>query len=183
MRDIDYTRDMEMNYCRRCGSALSLVQGHVYKCTNGHTIYANASPACAIWIVNDKKEVLVATRAYNPGKGLLDAPGGFIDGAETIESGIARELKEEVGLSPESYTKPEFVLSGIDKYHYSNEIIDVLSFMFSAQVIGEPTLNPQDDVAEASFMPVDVIDPEKICFPTVKESFLILRDKLKEESL
>lgn len=174
-----YTDVMEMNFCRRCGTELSLVKGHIYTCKNHHTIFRNASPACGVWIINDKNEILIALRAQEPGKGLIDAPGGFADGAEILEDAIARELKEEVGLSPSDYTTPQFILSAIDPYNYGNETLDVLGCMFYAKLIGNPTITPQDDVAEARFVPIDSVDPEKIYFPAVRASFLKLRTMLK----
>jgi NAD+ diphosphatase len=174
---------MEMNFCRRCGSELSLVGGHEYTCKNNHAIYRNASPACGVWIINDKNEVLVAIRARDPGIGLIDAPGGFADGAEPIEECITRELNEELGLSANDYTTPQFILSAIDKYHYGNETLDVLGCMFYAKLIGNPTITPQDDVAEARFMAIESVDPDKIYFPAVRASFLRLRTILQSETL
>lgn len=178
-----YNGFMEMNFCRRCGAKLSLVQGHVYKCVNDHTIFMNASPACAVWILNDKNEILIAIRGQNPGIGLIDAPGGFCDGAETVEDAIIRELKEELGLSPSDYSTPKFILSGIDKYDYGNEISDVLGCAFYTQIIGNPKITPQDDVAEARFVSIESVDPDKIYFPAVKASFLRLQDILASEKV
>ena len=172
-----------MNFCRRCGASLELVNNHVYTCKNDHVIFANASPASCMWLVNDRDEVLVATRAIEPGKGLLDAPGGFNDGAETYEIALARELEEEVGLTPSDYTRPEYLLSWLDKYDYKGEQIDVLSNVYWARQIGSPTINPQDDVGEATFMPIADVDPDKIYFDAVRQGFIVLRDRLKQGSL
>ncbi|TAL15300.1 NUDIX domain-containing protein [Patescibacteria group bacterium] len=167
---------MEMNYCRRCGSKLTLVHGHVYKCQNGHTIFNNASPASCLWIINDKKEVLVAIRGREPGLGKLDAPGGFCDGAETFEDSIARELLEELGLTPDNYTKPQYLLSDVNPYRYEGEDLVVLGGAFYARLIGNPVITPQDDVAEARFIAMTDVDPDMIYFNEVRASFLRLRD-------
>jgi len=174
---------MEMNFCRRCGTKLHLVEGHVYTCENSHVIFANASPASCLWVVNDRNEVLVATRAREPGLGLLDAPGGFCDGAEIFEDGIFRELEEEVGLKPTDYTKPQYLLSALDTYHYKDETIDVLSGVYWARLIGNPTIDPQDDVAEAHFMSIESIDPKTIYFDAVREGFIALKNKLANNEL
>lgn len=168
-----------MNFCRRCSSSLTLIQGHVYSCPNGHTIFKNASPASCLWIVNNKDKVLIVERAINPGKGKLDAPGGFNDGAETFEAGIARELEEEVGLSTENYTTPQFLLSQLDQYDYQGEKVDVLGVVFWAQLIGDPIITPKDDVAKAYFMDIDNINPDDIYFDAVREGFLRLKEMLK----
>jgi ADP-ribose pyrophosphatase YjhB (NUDIX family) len=170
---------MEMNFCRRCGTTLRLVNNHVYKCESEHVIFANASPASCLWVVNDKNEVLVAVRAHNPGKGLLDAPGGFCDGAEVFEDGLVREMEEEIGLKPGDYTTPQYLMSALDSYEYGGEIIDVLSNTYWAKIIGNPVINPQDDVAEARFIPINEVDPDKIYFHACRQSFLKLRDQIQ----
>lgn len=42
--------------------------------------------------------VLVVRRKFNPGKGLIALPGGFIKNSERIEDAAVRELKEETGI-------------------------------------------------------------------------------------
>ena len=167
-----------MNFCRRCSSPLTLVKDHIYTCTNGHSIFANASPASCLWVVNDKNEVLVAVRERDPGLGLLDAPGGFNDGAETTEHALAREMEEEVGLKPSDYTEPQFLMTALDSYEYAGEKIDVLSNTYWARLIGHPTITPQDDVAEAAFIAINDVDPDNIYFNAVRVSFLKLRELL-----
>lgn len=168
-----------MNFCRRCGGTLKLVNNHVYECENSHIIFANASPASCLWVVNDRNEILVAIRAHEPGAGLLDAPGGFCDGAEIFEDSIARELAEEVGLNPSDYSTPQYLLSALDKYIYKGEKIDVLSNVYWAKLIGNPPITPQDDVAEARFIPIDEVDPTKIYFEAVRKGFIKLREQIR----
>jgi len=43
--------------------------------------------------------VLVVERGFNPGKGQLALPGGFLKQTEALEDGALRELKEETGIS------------------------------------------------------------------------------------
>lgn len=167
---------MEMNYCRKCGAKLSLPNGHIFTCENGHTLYLNAYPASGLWIVNDNHEVLVAVRAHEPGTGKLDTPGGFNDGAETYEHSIAREITEELGLAPSDYTKPQYLLSGIDSYEFAGEVLQVLTAVYWARLVGNPTIQALDDVAEAKFVPIDQIDPNDIYFDAPRAGFIALRD-------
>lgn len=173
---------MEMNFCRRCGAILSLENGHVYTCENGHVIFANASPSACLWLLNDKNELLVVVRALNPGKGMLDAPGGFNDGAETFEVSVARELEEEVGLKPTDYTRPQYLLSSLDAYEYKGEAVDVLCGVYYARLIGNPPIKAQDDVAEAHFIAMSDIDPSMIYFDSVREGFLELKSRIDHVS-
>jgi len=172
---------MEMNFCRRCGTPLTHTNGHVYSCQNNHTLFKNASPASCLWLVNDNNEVLIIERAIHPGKDRLDTPGGFNDGAETFEHGLARELEEEVGLSPADYSEPRFLLSALDEYDFQSEKIDVLSGVYWARVIGQPRITPQDDVATAYFTAIDKVNPEEIYFDAVREGFFRLKKILTSE--
>jgi ADP-ribose pyrophosphatase YjhB (NUDIX family) len=139
---------MEMNYCRRCGARLTNTENHVYNCENDHILFANASPATGVLFVNDNKEVLVAVRAQDPGKGRLDMPGGFCDGEEAFEHAIVREMNEELGISPDDYENLEFLLSYNDTYDYKGERLPVLCGVFTARLkpgsfSGPPMMSPK----------------------------------------
>lgn len=159
---------VEMNFCRRCGSALSRKDGPAYVCTKGHIIFSNASPAIGLILFNDEDKVLILKRSINPGKGLLDIPGGFCDGPEKLEDALYRELKEEVGLSRTDYTEPQYVLSGIDPYGYGGEILPVCAVVFFARLITAKQPVAMDDAASAEWIKLKDIDLSKVHFPVVR---------------
>jgi ADP-ribose pyrophosphatase YjhB (NUDIX family) len=68
-------------YCPRCGSHNFMINSersrHCSDC--GFTYYSNASASTAAIITNSKGEILLTTRAFEPAKGKLDLPGGFVD--------------------------------------------------------------------------------------------------------
>lgn len=167
---------MDMNFCRRCGSKLTNQHDHVYKCEQGHVIYANASPAVALWFVNSNDEVLLITRGINPGKGFMDAPGGFCDGAELLEDAARREAEEEVGIKSEHYGALEFICTDIDRYDLDGETLPVLSAVFVARLQDGAVPEAADDAAEVMFMRPEDVDASQIYFPTVRKSFELLRD-------
>jgi len=51
--------------------------------------------------VNYSGEVLLGRRNRDPGRGLLDIPGGFLDEGEDAVAGLRREFLEETGLDVE----------------------------------------------------------------------------------
>ena len=78
---------MEMNFYRRCGSKLTNVDRHVFRCDNGHVIFANASPTIGVlFLTEDNKRLILAVRGEEPNKGMLDAFGDFTDSAESFEA-------------------------------------------------------------------------------------------------
>ena len=49
-------------------------------------------------VVFNGDSVLLIRRAFEPFKGFLALPGGFVDIFESVEMACVRELKEETGL-------------------------------------------------------------------------------------
>ena len=153
---------MEMNYCRRCGSVLQAVEHHTYQCAAGHTIFANASAATGVFIIDENNNVTLSVRGIEPHKGMLDAFGGFLDGAERVEDGLERELREELDLEPRDYTAPVFLCSGVGKYPYQGDITPVVSLLFFIQLTPHATITPQDDVAETVTYPLHEIPLDQL---------------------
>ena len=138
---------MELHYCRRCGQKLTNTERHIYKCNDGHTIYATTNPTTGVFIFNTDGNVLLAVRGIEPHKGMLDTIGGFVDEEETTEEAAIREIQEETGLSPEDYTELTYLTSGTGHYPHQGEVLPVLtSFFYTSLKPGAAPL-ATDDVA------------------------------------
>ena len=154
---------MEMNFCRRCGTHLNNTHGHVYRCENGHTLYANSSPAAGVLFVSaDGQRVLLSTRAREPNKGMLDAPGGFLDDAETFEDAVVRELDEELGLKAGEYEPLKYLTTGYDEYAYGGESVPFASILYWSRLTVDRALTPADDVASVTWYDLEGIDFDRI---------------------
>lgn len=148
---------MEMNFCRRCGEPLTQIQHNLYLCPRQHHIFLNSVPSTGVFIVDNNNNVTLSVRGIAPNKGMLDAFGGFLDGAESVEDGLKRELHEELGLHEDDYTAPVFLCSGVGQYAYGNETMPVVSMLYYTTLKPHATLHPQDDVADiATFALHDV---------------------------
>jgi len=169
---MQYNPHFEMNYCRRCGSALSQqAEGsHVFICDQGHPIFANASPAVALLIQNDANEVLLVRRASDPGKGMWDAPGGFCDGTEPAEEAAIREVREEIGLEPEQYTAPELLFTMPNQYAYKDEVLPTLDINFRARVKGTVQPVAADDAASVAWVDLRSLDMDDVAFVTIRRA-------------
>ena len=83
-------------FCPKCGcQTLLSVSQKECRCDCGFHFFQNVAAAVMVAICW-QDEVLVAVRARNPGKGLLDLPGGFVDPGESLEVALRRELQEEL---------------------------------------------------------------------------------------
>jgi len=79
----------------------------------GHKEYGETNPddiyrVSALWLTNQKGEVLIARRAYNkkldPGK-WGTAASGTVDEGETYYENIVKETEEEIGLTGVEFKK------------------------------------------------------------------------------
>jgi ADP-ribose pyrophosphatase YjhB (NUDIX family) len=170
--------DVEMNFCRRCGTPLTHKRGVMYVCEKGHPLFVNASPATAVLLLNGKNELLLIERAIEPKKGWLDAPGGFCDGAEDPLTGAARELQEEVGLTPEDYSPLEFILADIDMYEYEGERLPVFDLVYTARLTTDRPPVAGDDAALVRFIPIAEVALDDIAFPSVRRGVARLQKQL-----
>jgi ADP-ribose pyrophosphatase YjhB (NUDIX family) len=167
---------MEMNFCRRCGKPLTHLQDHIYKCADGHTIYANCSPAVGIFFVSpDNKKVLLATRGIEPDKGMLDALGGFLDGKETFEKAAVRELREELSLEPEDYESLIYLTSDCDDYRHQGEFVPFATVLFWSRLITKKSLQASDDVASVGWYPLATVAPEELHTNDIRQGIFELQ--------
>ena len=166
-----------MNFCRRCGTELEHIEKHIYKCQQSHVLFANASPSIGIFFVTEQNEVLLSVRGIEPHKGMLDAFGGFVDGAETLESTIERELEEELGIKPGDYTTPEYLVSGIGNYPYAGEALPVLSSFYWSKLL-VTDITPKDDVADTATYPLAEVPFEKLHDNDIATGIKALQEKL-----
>lgn len=167
---------MEYNYCPKCGNKSDRKSQNLLVCPNcGYNFYINPAPTNAIIIENDKGEVLLAKRKFEPKKGFLDLPGGFIEIGESAEESSIREAKEELGVE---VTDVKYFASYADEYLYQGVLIKTLGLTLTAKIEGNQKIIPSDDVEEVVFYKKDEIPFDKIAFESIKNG---LRDHLKQK--
>lgn len=149
---------MEMNFCRRCGTALTHSGGNAYLCANNHEIFLNANPTMGVFLIASDGRVLLSRRGIQPGKDLLDTFGGFIDGAESLEAATARELREELSLEPHEYGDLHYIASYETTYLFGGEHLPITSCIFWTHLHTSRQLTPSDDVAEIVTLPIAEIN-------------------------
>jgi len=86
-------------FCPQCGvDALESVDNKLYGCSRcGHTYFHNTAVAVSA-VIERAGKIAWITRAREPGAGLLDLPGGFVERDESLEAAVMRETFEETGF-------------------------------------------------------------------------------------
>ena len=140
-----------IKYCPKCGSKEFVFDGsRAFKCaTCGFHFFINSSAAVAAVIVNEKGEVLLTRRAFNPGKGMLDLPGGFIDPMESAEEAIRREIKEELNLDIEEM---QYLASYPNEYVFSEFSVFTTDLGFLCRVKSFEKMHAEDDISGYEFI-------------------------------
>ena len=163
-------------YCPRCGSKQFEINGERSRhCSNCDlTYYANASASTAAFITNSKGEVLLTTRAFNPAKGMLDLPGGFVDLNETAEEAIIREIKEELNIDIKN---PQYLFSLPNEYEFSGITIHTLDLFFLVKINDNTAITADDDVVSAQFFDLKHVNIEHIGLKSIKTAIEKFRTK------
>lgn len=157
------------HFCPKCGSSQFIQNDErSKKCSDcGFVYYFNVSASVAAIIVTDQKEMILCRRAYDPYKGSLDLPGGFVDFDETVEDAVRREVREETGAEID---KPEYFCSFPNVYPYSGLDVHTLDFFFVCSVTPDSVFIPKDDVDAIYFIPFDQVNPEEIKLLSVRKA-------------
>jgi ADP-ribose pyrophosphatase YjhB (NUDIX family) len=149
-------------FCLRCGSRLErLLPPSCPTCR--WTYYDNPRPTVAAIVVRNGR-LLLTRRALPPLAGTWDLPGGFLQGTETPEAGLRRELLEELGMHVRQVKAIGFLTD-----RYGRDRLPLLNIVF--RVTPEPgSLRPADDVSELRWFPRNAVPLRAIGFPAMRQA-------------
>ena len=139
--------------------------------------YINASGAVACVIENSQGEILLARRAFDPAKGMLDLPGGFVNPDETAEDAVRREIMEELNLEIVSM---QYIGSSNNHYLYGEMMYFTLDLGFKCLVTDFTNLRVADDVDGYLFLPPHRINLQEIGFASIRNILQLSIQNLKK---
>jgi 8-oxo-dGTP diphosphatase len=143
----------EWRTCPRCPTLLEHAASSVRCPSCGLEEYANPAPTASAVVRDRDGRILLARRADEPGAGLWDLLGGFMDEGEDPLETLRRELREETGLEVE----PGEYLGALPD-RYGDDGPWTVNFYWETRIApGEP--RPADDVAELAWFEAEALPP------------------------
>ncbi len=155
-------------YCPRCGKeGFDSVDGRKHTCARCDFQYYHnlAAAVCAILRCGD--DIALVVRARDPGRGLLDFPGGFVDPAEDLETAVLREVREEIGLE---LAAPRYLYSVPNVYRYREVDYWTLDAMFEFTLTRRPVFTLNDEILDVQWWAPVAIDPTAVAFASVRSA-------------
>ncbi len=134
--------------------------------TCGYEYYHNTAAAVAAFL-EVEGTILTIERNRDPGKGMLDLPGGFCDHLESAEEALLRELKEELDTVP---TQLEYLFSYPNKYSYKNIEYYTTDFFFYSKLANINFEIDREEIKHLHYYPVQELNPDKFCFASMKQA-------------
>lgn len=161
---------MKYTFCLRCGGEFEQKLHNLLVCKKcGFNFYLNPAPTTAVIIENEKGEILLVKRKFDPKKGTLDLPGGFIEPDESLEEGLLREIKEELGVEIYDLT---YFISYPDDYLFKGVNYKILGITYTAKIKEGENISASDDIDEAKYYKKEDIPFDQIAFENIKKALL-----------
>jgi len=156
------------HFCPFCGSKNFVWDGtKSHACSDcGKKLYTNEVGAVIALIRNTAGELLFTTRKFNPAKGMLDLPGGFIDLGETAEQAVVREVKEELNLDVMDL---QFYGTFPNEYTYAGLTYFTIDLAFECKVENFNSLFANDDVSAVCFKHPNQVNLQEIGLASVRK--------------
>ena len=153
----------KFKFCPHCGSdRFSNPYENRLLCSQcGFTYYVNPPVSVVAVLKNPQNEILLTKRKYDPGKGLFDLPGGFVEEGETLEQALIREIEEELNLK---ISNPIYYKSFVTTYPFKGIVYYPVDTVFICEVSNWAPLKFQDDVADILFKAPALIEDKYLAF-------------------
>lgn len=166
-------------FCPRCAAVEPLIlKARELQCPHCEfRFFFNIAAAAGAFVFRDK-DLVLCVRGKDPGVGKLDVPGGFIEFNESLEEGLRREIREELGVEvgPLSY-----LTSAPNDYRFAGVPYKTSDVFFRTTVAADTILIPQDDVADYRLLDPFKVDPADFAFSSTRQGYLRLVTLLREE--
>lgn len=156
-------------HCPRCAQPRVAAHPEVpFRCPAcGLVLYFNPAPAVAAILRGPDRRVLFIRRAFEPAKGTLTLPGGYVDFGETAEDALRREVREEVNVEIASMT---FLCTALNEYPYQGVTYRVVDLFFVARPVSLNGVAALDGVESWCWLDPAEVNLDDLAFPSVRRA-------------
>lgn len=158
------------NYCPNCALPTQNHRYSPYHCVSCKFAYFHNTAAAVAVIIHVENEILMTIRAKEPGLGLLDLPGGFVDANESLEEALIRELQEELNIR----IKPSnlsYLCSAANTYPYKNIENNTCDAVFVLTLLEKPDiLIDKSEVQQVKWLELAHINLEQVAFLSMRKA-------------
>jgi ADP-ribose pyrophosphatase YjhB (NUDIX family) len=144
-----------IKFCPRCGTAVieKIHSGRLRPtCPQCEWVYFPDPKVAVAVLINNKDQVLLVQRKYDPQKGLWTLPSGFIDSGEDPKSAAERECVEETGLKIKDIRLLDVIFSQVHPRGAS------ILILYQAKVLSGDLI-PGDDANQAAYFSLNDLPP------------------------
>ncbi|GJQ60377.1 MAG: NUDIX domain-containing protein [Candidatus Scalindua sp. AMX11] len=161
------TEENAIYYCLQCGTnKFKSVRANQFFCEScGFTYFQNIASSVAA-IIECRNQILTCVREYDPCKGMMGLPGGFVDREESAELALKREIFEEVRIA---VSEMHYVGSFPNVYQYKGVEYHTLDLFFSLRLKEKPQITIGDEIAAIEWIPREEITYEQFAFESMKK--------------
>ena len=125
-------------------------------------------------IVEHDHCIVVTRRARDPHKGEWAIPGGFVEPGETLESALARELKEELSLEIDQCA---YLASFASEYPCRGVLYFPTVAYFTCPMGDIGALRPSDDVDQYRLVPAAELLEAELVFDADRRALRAYRQR------
>ena len=154
-------------YCPQCATPFEKKDEYLFCPECKLQYYINPKPTNAVLLKNSHGKILLVKRKHDPGKGLWDLPGGFINVEETIEESIHREVMEEINVKIKNL---KYLSSFHEPYEFGGIRANTICSLFEAEMIDPERIQAADDVESVSYFDPSNIPFEDFAFESMKKT-------------
>lgn len=165
----------QFRYCPRCGKeGPDISSNRSLRCRHcDFLLFFNSATAAGAFIFH-RDQLILCVRSKEPGKGLLDVAGGFLEFDESAEEGLRREILEELNLEATGF---HYLASAPNDYLYAGVLYKTTDLFFTCEVPDISRIRPADDVADFLVVAAEALDPARLAFPSTRNAFRALLEK------
>jgi len=162
------------NFCPSCGSkGISFDGIKEFTCAACSFVYFHNVASAAGTILECDGKIVLIRRNREPGKGMLDLPGGFIDPGESAEQGARREIKEELKIDVGPL---EYLGSYPNTYLYEGVSYRSCDLLFCCRIEAFPTEFDRSEAEELVLMDPFEIPEDEVAFESIKMGLRLFRN-------